>query len=194
MLGKSSELAPAARKKNPLRMEETAMIVKFRPMQAEDKELFKSFIRSLPREDNYYLLIDVQNDQAIDRWMEKIQSGQTIGVVATEGSDMIGYCNLKTNDLAWTRHVGEICISVSAKYRGRGIGKALAEQIFLKARARGLQKLWTRMAISQDAAQHMFMSLGFRTEALLSDFVKNENGLTDSLVIMSHDTGEHWTF
>jgi ribosomal protein S18 acetylase RimI-like enzyme len=163
-------------------------------MQAEDKELFKSFIRSLPRKDNYYLLIDVQNDQAIDRWMEKIQSGQTIGVVATNGSDMIGYSNLKTNDLAWTAHVGEICISVSAAYRGRGIGKALAEQIFLKARARGLQKIWTRMAISQDAAQHMFMKLGFRTEAVLSDFVKNENGLTEDLVIMSHDFGEHWSF
>ena len=170
------------------------MIVKFRPMQAEDKELFKSFIRSLPRKDNYYLLIDVHNDQAIDRWMEKVRSGETIGVVATEGSDMIGYCNLKTSGLAWTAHVGEICISVSAAYRGRGIGKALAEQIFLKARARGLQKIWTRMAISQDAAQHMFMRLGFRTEALLSDFVKNENGLTDALVIMSYDSGEHWSF
>ena len=71
------------------------MIVKFRPMQAEDKELFKSFIRLLPPKDNYYLLIDVQNDQAIDRWIEKIHMGHTIGVVATNGSNMIGYCNLK---------------------------------------------------------------------------------------------------
>ena len=39
------------------------MIVKFRPMRAEDKELFKSFIRSLPRKDNYCLLIDVHDDQ-----------------------------------------------------------------------------------------------------------------------------------
>ena len=60
---------------------------------------------------------------------------------------------------------------------------------FLKARARGLQKLWTRMAISQDAAQHMFMKLGFRTEAVLSDFVKKENGLTEDLAIMSQDFG-----
>jgi ribosomal protein S18 acetylase RimI-like enzyme len=163
-------------------------------MQPEDRELFKSFIRSLPPKDNYYLLFDVDNDQAIDRWMEKIKSGETIGVIATKGSDMIGYCNLKTNDLPWTRHVGEIRIGVSAAYRGRGIGKALAEQIFSIARARGLQKLWARMAIGQEAAQHLLKSLGFRTEALLSDFVKNENGLTDTLVIMSHDSGEHWSF
>ena len=137
------------------------MIVKFRAMQVEDKELFKSFIRSLPRKDNYYLLVDVENDRAMDRWIEKIQSGETIGLAATEGGDMIGYCNLKTNDLPWTRHVGEIRIGVLAAYRGRGIGKALAEQIFSIARGRGLQKLWTRMAISQDAAQHLFKSLGF---------------------------------
>ena len=49
------------------------MIVKFRAMQVEDKELFKSFIRSLPRKDNYYLLVDVENDRAMDRWIEKIQ-------------------------------------------------------------------------------------------------------------------------
>jgi len=170
------------------------MIVNFRPMQAEDKELFKSFIRSLPRKDNYYLLVDVHDDQAIDRWMEKIQSGQTIGVIATKDSDMIGYGNLKINDLPWTRHVGEIRMSVSTPYRGRGVGKALAEQMFSNARVRGLQKLWARMAISQGAAQHMFMKLGFRTEAILSDFVKNENGLTEDLVIMSHDSGEHWSF
>ena len=66
--------------------------------------------------------------------------------------------------------------------------------MFSIARARGLRKVWGRMAISQDAAQHMFTKLGFRTEAVLSDFVKNESGLTEDLVIMSHDSGEHWSF
>lgn len=169
------------------------MIIKFRRMQAEDSELFRIFIRSLPRKDNYYLLVDVNNDHAIDLWMEKIRSGEIIGVVATSGGDLIGYSNLKTNDLPWTSHVAEIRISVSAAYRGRGVGKALADQIFSIARAQGLQKLWAQMAISQEAAQHMFMKLGFRTEALLSDFVKKENGLSEALVIMTHDSGEHWS-
>jgi hypothetical protein len=58
---------------------------------SKDKELFTSFIRSLPRKDNYYLLVDVHNDQAIDRWMERVESGQTIGVVALERGQMIGF-------------------------------------------------------------------------------------------------------
>ena len=167
--------------------------VTFRSLRAEDKELFKSFIRSLPRKDNYYLLVDVHDDQAINRWMSRVESGEIIGVIALESNQMIGYCNLHTNNLPWIRHVGEMRMSVSAAHRGRGIGKALAGEIFSIARARGLKKLWARMAVSQEAAQNVFKSLGFRAEALLSDFVTNENGLTEDLVIMSHDSGELWS-
>ena len=170
------------------------MPVSFRSMRAEDKELFANFLRLLPRKDNYYLLVDVRNDQTIQRWMDKIESGQTIGVVALEGGQMVGYCNLRTNDLPWIRHVGEIRMSVGAAHRGKGLGRILAGKIFSIARERGLQKLWVRMAISQEASQVVFQNLGFRSEAILSDFVKNENGLTEDLVIMSHDSGEHWSF
>ncbi len=168
------------------------MPISFRPMQAEDKELFANFLRSLPRKDNYYLMVDVNNDQTIQRWMDKVASGQTIGVLAMAGAQMIGYCNLKTNELPWLRHVGEIRMSVAANHRNLGVGRILAGKIFAIAQARGLQKLWVRMAVSQEAAQVVFQNLGFRTEALLSDFVRNENGLTDALVIMSYDSGTPW--
>jgi len=163
-------------------------------MRAEDKEQFTNFLQSLSRKDNYYLLVDVNNDQTIQRWMDKIESGETIGVVALEAGQMVGYCNLRNNDLPWIRHVGEIRVSVSATHRGQGIGRILAGKMFSIARARGLQKLWVRMAISQEASQVVFQNLGFRTEALLSDFVRNENGLTEDLVIMSHDFRKLWSF
>ena len=170
------------------------MPVMFRPMESDDKELFANFLRSLPRKDNYYLLVDVNNDQTIQRWMDKVKSGKIVGVVALEGGHMVGYCNLRINDLPWIRHVGEIRLSVSADNRGEGIGRILAGKIFAIARTRGLRKLWVRMAISQGAAQVVFQNLGFRTEALLTDFVQNENGLAESLVIMTHDCRELWSF
>ena len=36
--------------------------VTFRSLRTDDKELFKTFIRSLPRKDNYYLMVDVYDD------------------------------------------------------------------------------------------------------------------------------------
>src|SRR5215469_12539321 len=158
-----------------------AKSVTFRLMRSEDKELFKTFIRSLPREDNFYLLVDVQKDSAIDDWMKGIESGAVLSVIAIEDNQIAGYCNLRMNDTPWIRHVGEIRMSVSPAFRGRGLGKTLANEVFAIARARGLQKIRARMAASQKAAQNVFASLGFHAEALLADFVKDSNGRTDDL-------------
>ena len=166
--------------------------VTFRLMGVEDKELFKNFIRSLPREDNFYLMLDVYNDRAIDEWMKAVESGQTICVIALEKDQMIGYCNIHRNGLSWVRHVGEIRMSVSRAYRGLGVGKTLANEAFAIARECGLQKIWARMPASQEAAQNVFHSLRFRAEALLSDFVMNENGRTEDLVIMTYDAVRPW--
>jgi len=161
-------------------------------MRAEDQELFKTFVRSLSRKDNYYLMVDVNNDRAIDMWMKGVESGETVSVIALEADRMVGYCNLHTNELPWIRHVGEIRMSVSGAYRAQGLGTALANEIFTIAQARGLQKIWSRMASSQEAAQKVLTSMGYHTEALFSDSVKNENGQTEDLVIMSYDTGKRW--
>jgi ribosomal protein S18 acetylase RimI-like enzyme len=161
--------------------------VTFRLMRAEDKELFKRFIRSLPPEDNFYLLVDVQKDEAIDNWMKGIASGHTLSVIAIEGDQIIGYCNLHTNEASWLSHVGEIRMSVSRACRGRGLGNTLASEVFAIARARGLQKIWARMAASQKAAQKVFEGMGFNAEALLADFVRDASGRTEDLVIMSYD-------
>jgi L-amino acid N-acyltransferase YncA len=176
----------------PFTGEFRGQLVTFRPICADDKQLLGSFIRSLPVKDNYYLLVDVHNDEAIDRWAKEVENGRTLGVVALNEEQIIGYCSLDTNELPWIRHTGEIRMSVAPAYRGFGLGRALANEVFAIARARGLEKIWSRMATSQKASQIVFESLGFHTEALLSDFVKNEDGRTEDLVMMSYDAGKPW--
>jgi L-amino acid N-acyltransferase YncA len=167
-------------------------LVTFRQMHAGDKELFTSFMRSLPPRDNYYLSVDVLSNQAMDHWVSEVANGHTLGVVALDNGQMIGYCSLDTNELPWLRHTGEIRMSVALAYRGRGIGRTLANEVFAIARARGLEKIWVRMAAGEQASQSVFESLGFHAEALLSDFVKNENGLTEDLLMMSYDARKPW--
>ena len=141
--------------------------VTFRSLRTEDKELFKSFLRSLPRKDNYYLMVDVYDDQAINRWMNRVESGEIAGVIALEANQMIGYCNLHTNDLPWSRHVAEIRMSVSVSHRGLGVGTALASDAFAIAWARGVQKLLARMASGQLAALKLFTAWGFAPRQFL---------------------------
>jgi L-amino acid N-acyltransferase YncA len=177
---------------DPFTSEFRGKLVTFRRLCADDKDSFRSFIRSLPAKDNYYLLVDVLDDGAIDYWAKQVAAGHTVGVLALDRDQIIGYCSLDTNELPWTRHTGEMRMSVALADRGSGIGRALANEVFAIARARGLEKIWSRMAGGQKASQTVFESLGFHAEALLSDFVKNEDGLTEDLVIMSYDAGEPW--
>ena len=93
--------------------------------------------------------------------MNRVEFGEIIGVIALDGNQMIGYCNLHTNNLPWTRHVAEIRMSVSVAHRGRGLGTALASEAFAIGWERGLQKLLARMASGQLAAQSFSTALGF---------------------------------
>ncbi|MGP6156415.1 MAG: N-acetyltransferase family protein [Vulcanimicrobiaceae bacterium] len=167
-------------------------LVTFRMMSAADKDIFKDFVRSLPRRDNYYLMLDMHSDQSIDLWFKRVETGQTLSVIALQNDRMIGFCDLHINDVPWIRHTAEMHLNVSGTHRGLGLGRILANEIFAIARARGLEKIWARMAATQEAAQSVFQNVGFHAEALLSDFVKNEDGLTEDLVIMSYDAGELW--
>lgn len=165
----------------------------FRIMRAEDHELFKDFIRSLPCRDNYcYRVLDIHNDQSFDLWMKRVESSQTIGVIALQNERMIGYSGLNVTELPWIRHTAEIHVSVSPAQRGRGLGRSLANEVLAIGRARKLDKIWAQIAVSQEAVQRVLHSLGFRTEALLADFIKNADGLTEDIVIMSYDAGKPW--
>ena len=112
------------------------MPVMFRSMRIEDKELFANFLRSLPRKDNYFLLVDVHTNQTIQRWMDNVKTGRTIGVLALKGGQMVGYCDLRINDLPWTSHVGEIRMSVSADIEPRYWSNSRREDL---PQSRGLE-------------------------------------------------------
>jgi ribosomal protein S18 acetylase RimI-like enzyme len=163
----------------------------FRIMRAEDQVLFRDFIRSLPRRDNCsYRVLDMHNDRSFDHWVKRVESNQTIGVIALQNERMIGYGGLDVTELPWMiRHTAEIHVSVSLAHRGRGLGRSLANKVLAIARARELGKIWAQIAVSQKAAQRVLQSLGFRIEALLADFIKNADGLTEDLVIMSYVPG-----
>ena len=71
--------------------------------------------------------------------------------------------------------------------RGKGLGRVLAAEVLQLAHDKGLQKLVARMAVEQKGAAQVFGRLGFRTEALLSDFVMDREGRTHDLIVMTYD-------
>lgn len=161
--------------------------VTLRLMTPADAAAIAVFARSLPEDDLLFLRMDITDPEAVAHWMRNLEAGLTTTVIAEAGGAIAGYAALVQNRVGWQRHLGEIRTQVALPYRSRGLGRALAGEIFSLARRRGLRKIVAQMTPDQKGAMSTFERLGFRPEALLQDFVVDHSGRTRDLVVMAYD-------
>ena len=143
--------------------------------------------RALPKQDLLFLRLDITEKRNVDDWVDNIEAERTVTVLAYEGDTLAGWASLHHNEVLWTRHVGEIRTIVSADYRSIRLGAKLVEEIFEIAKDLGLKKITAQMTSDQRGARATFERVGFRPEALLSDYVVDAEGRTHDMLIMSHD-------
>lgn len=165
--------------------------IEMRAMSRDHLDAMLAFARSLPPEDLMFLRVDITQPEVVDGWIADIEAGLKTALVAFDSEGLIGYASVTRNPVSWTRHVGEIRVNVSPKYRSRGLGRALTANIFDVAADMNLRKLTAHMTSDQHGAQSAFRRLGFVPEALLADYVQDRNGMTRDMVIMSYDIDGH---
>lgn len=164
--------------------------VTFSRMDDADRNRVHAFTQSLPERDLLFLRHDITDTQVIEDWLEAVNLGRTVTLLAEEDGKLIGYCSLHRSPILWTRHLGEIRMLVSPNYRGKGIGKSFVEQIFGFTHGFQLQKVMVNMMSTQRDAQTLFHNLGFIPEALLHDWAIDRNGRTHDLIVMSREVDD----
>ena len=161
--------------------------VTLRLMGTGDRDAMLAFVRNLPPDDLLFLRLDVTTPEGMDEWVRNVEAGRTLTVLAEADGRIVGYASIHNNQVLWSRHVGEIRVIVDADHRKLGLGRRLADEVFVAARDIGLRKITAQMTTDQKGARATFERLGFRPEALLADYVVDRDGKTRDLLIMSHD-------
>ena len=161
--------------------------VQLRAMTAGDRDAMLEFARALPPNDLLFLRTNIAEPPVVNEWIANIAVGRTLTIMATAESEIIGFVSLHYNQADWTRHLGEILIITSDAYRGVGLGRLLAVEIYAAADALELRKLSAQMALDQPGARATFERLGFHPEALLTDFAIDAEGTTRDLLVMTYD-------
>ncbi|MBI3302133.1 MAG: GNAT family N-acetyltransferase [Deltaproteobacteria bacterium] len=161
--------------------------VSLRLMTPADTYRIVAFARSLPEDDLLFLRMDITKLNVVAQWGQNLKEGRTVSVLAEVGREIAGYASLHHNEVTWQRHLGEIRIQVGPRYRSRGLGRALAGEIFTIARDLALRKIVAQMISDQKGAIATFERPGFRTEALLQDFVIDRTGRTRDLMVMTYN-------
>ena len=142
-----------------------------------------AFARTLPPNDLMFLRVNITERATVRHWIDSIQAGRTITVLARQDGRMLGESTLLHNEANWTRHLGEIRIQISPDARRRGLARVLAREIDAIAKQVGLQLLTARMTLDQSAAQAVFRRLGFQREAVLWDYAITPDGDTQNVLV-----------
>ena len=158
-----------------------------RLLKSADKHALLAFARSLPSHDLLFLRSDITEDTALEEWLRNVEKGATMTLLAEMDGRIIGYASLHNDQARWTRRVGEIRVLLGPAYRGLGLGRRLAEEIFHIGERRGVKKMAAMMTPDQIGARAAFERLGFQVEALLQDWVVDRDGRPRDLLVMSHD-------
>ena len=156
-------------------------------MTAGDRAALVEFVAALPVHDLLFVPRDLGHPKVVDAWMRSLESGELTSLVARHEGAMVGCTAIVSDDLSWSRHVGELRVLVAPAWRGRGLGRILIQECFAKALELGLKKLVAQMTADQRAAIALFEELGFRAEAVLRNHVADRDGKLHHLALLSHD-------
>ncbi len=169
----------------PLKLQLKGVDYVIRRMTAEDGSALLKFAQALPEHDILYLRRDITRQEGVDRWLRELNSGRIHSLIALVDDELVGYSTINLTNLDWTRHVGEIRVSVSLSVRKSGLGRTLVREAFKLAVTLGLEVITSSMTPDQKTARALFEELGFKNEAVLRDHMKDRNGRYHDLLIMA---------
>jgi RimJ/RimL family protein N-acetyltransferase len=159
-------------------------------MAPADRDDLVAFVAALPPHDLLFLRRDISNARVIDAWIAAVWEGRVHSLVLRDGGRLVGCTAVVTEDMTWSKHVGELRVLIDPGLRGKGVGQVLVQECFATALGLGLAKLTVQMTVDQRAAIATFESLGFRAEALHRDHVRDRDGQSHDLVVLGHDVSE----
>jgi L-amino acid N-acyltransferase YncA len=163
-----------------------------RPIGMDDIPASQAFFKALPQVDRIYLRADVTRSEVIERRMQAIEFGQLRCVVAVDDGRIVADGALELEAREWKTHLAEIRLFVARDYQRKGLGALMARELYSLALESKVEEIMVRMMRPEKAAQSIFRRLGFRQDAVLTDYVRDMDGVKQDLIVMRCDLEALW--
>ncbi len=157
---------------------------RLRPLRKEDEMPFHEFFLAVPESERMFIKHRVTDPAVIRQWCREIDLGRNLPLLALMDGKIAGVATLHQQLGGWKRHIGRVSVLVLPHYRGRGLARALVNEIVSLARVLGLEKVEAEFIGEQEAAIHMFALMGFSNLLRLEDYVKDMQAITHDYVLM----------
>jgi ribosomal protein S18 acetylase RimI-like enzyme len=155
-----------------------------RPFEAADAAALQAFLDRVPKGESAFFKEDITAPGTVERWVENSVGAHRM--LAWDGDTVVGYTAVIPG-VGWSSHVGEIRLIVDPQRRRAGVGHELAKRALIDALQAGMLKVVVEVVADQEAAIGLFIALGFKPEALLSNYVRSREGDLHDLLVLAHD-------
>jgi L-amino acid N-acyltransferase YncA len=158
----------------------------------DEQKIFEMFQR-FSEEDRWFLDDDVSDRKLINSRVKEINRDRFNSIVTQLEDRIIALGLLKRERHGSQSHIGTIVISVDPQFREKRLGTWVLLDLINLAMEMGLEKLMMSLVRDRDALViRGIKGLDFFEEARFRDHVKDKDGQTHDLVIMTKRLFPKW--
>jgi ribosomal protein S18 acetylase RimI-like enzyme len=153
------------------------------PIELRHIESFGECVGEVARERRYLAIVDAFPIEQNALWVAVNRVRGNPLHVALEGERVVGWCEIRRENLPGRDHCGTLGVGVRAPHRGAGLGRRLMQAALADAWGRGFERveLWVRAPNA--AAIALYGKLGFVEEGRRRDAVRLDEGPEDELMM-----------
>ena len=159
-----------------------------RPMTKFDFDGLYRFFVSLAEYDRKHLRNDTQSRVLIEKWCRELDHEKVLPILAEIDGTIIANVTLHRETHGWSKHIGEIRMTISPQYQQKGLGSLLINEIVKLGEKAGLEKIMAWVVTSRDYVIKLFTQNHFVPVSTIKNYVKTiQNGSYQDVVILVKD-------
>ncbi|MEE8335787.1 MAG: GNAT family N-acetyltransferase, partial [Candidatus Neomarinimicrobiota bacterium] len=143
-----------------------------------------NFFNSLPEIERRYLRSKVTDRNHIEARIQSSLSGQIIRRIVTLEDRIIADGSLEILSDEWKEGTGYMRLVIHSKFRNLGAGFVLAWNLYQTAYDNKLKRIITKLMRPQTDLVETYEELGFKHEGLLPNYVIDQLGKEQDMIIM----------
>jgi RimJ/RimL family protein N-acetyltransferase len=146
---------------------------------------FRAAVDRVARERAYLILLEAPPADTTALFIRSVIEGRGVQILAVSADDdVVGWCDISRSRRAGLEHSGVLGMGLLPEYRGKGLGRKLAERAISDARARGIERIELEVIASNRRAIQLYERLGFAHEGVKRKGRKLD-GAYEDLVVMA---------
>ena len=162
----------------------TKKTVTIRNLNRDDVSLSRSFFQSIPESKRKYFRSDVTNVGHLEERCLEAEKGEIVRRIAIMSGTIVADASLAIESGTWKSGTAYLRLVIDPDHIGKGAQFALAKDMYDVAYDKNLEKIVAKFIRPTKDLMEIYQKLGFRIEGVLPDYVHDQEGKEQDMVIM----------